>query len=111
MFVPDHTREDLEEGADHGGYDGPDGRGVRYLEWTWDPDPADNWALTEYSLILRDADGSVNVVHETHRFGLFARDEWLGLLAEAGFEPTSVPEVASEKRTPREIFIAHRPSS
>ena len=71
VLVPDHTRETFEETTDHGGNDGVDGRGVRYLEWTWDPDPADTWMLTEYAFLLRDGDGSVRVVHETHRLGLF----------------------------------------
>ena len=41
LFCPDHVRENFTEEADHGGHDGPD-RGLRYLEWTWDPDPADS---------------------------------------------------------------------
>ena len=108
LFVPDHTRENFESAADHGGSDGADGRAIRYLEWTWDPDPDDTWALTEYSFLLREPDGSVRVVHETHRLGLFSRGEWLRALAETGFEPTTVTEERSEKRRPRELFVGHR---
>ncbi|MCU1427764.1 MAG: hypothetical protein JWL83_1764, partial [Actinomycetia bacterium] len=36
---------------------------------------------------------------------------WLGLLADAGFEPTAVAEVTSEDRTPREFFVGHRPAA
>ena len=72
VFVPDRTRETFEEETDHGGSDGADGRGVRYLEWTWDPDPGDTWMLTDYSFLLRNPDGSVRSVHETHCLGLFA---------------------------------------
>jgi hypothetical protein len=82
---------------------------VRYLEWTWDPDPADSWALTEYAFLLRDPDGSVEVVHETHRLGLFGRDDWLRLLGDAGFEPEVVVEETSEDRTPRDFFVGRRP--
>jgi SAM-dependent methyltransferase len=64
VFVPDVTVESYEPGSDHGGEDGPDGRGVRYLEWTWDPDPTDTWTLTEYAFVLRDPGGEVRVVHE-----------------------------------------------
>ena len=39
VFVPDHTSEAFEASTDHGGDDSAHGRGVRYLEWTWDPDP------------------------------------------------------------------------
>ena len=62
LFVPDDTRESFVPGTDHGGHDGPDRRAARYLEWTWDPDPADTTVTTEYAFLLRDADGSVTCV-------------------------------------------------
>lgn len=111
VFVPDRTRETFAQSSDHGGKDGAGGRGVRYLEWEWDPDPADSWTVTEYAFLLRDVDGSVEVVHETHRLGLFTGEEWLRLLAEAGFDPRVVAEVTSEERTPRQLFVGHRPVS
>lgn len=111
VFVPDATREAFEETTDHGGDDSNDGRGVRYLEWTWDPSSDDTWTLTEYAFLLRDPDGSVHVVHETHRNGVFARDDWLRLLTDAGFDPTVIAEVTSEGRTPREFFVGHRHDS
>ena len=110
LFVPDQTTETFEAASDHGGGDGPDGRGVRYLEWTWDPDPADSWTATEYAFLLRDADGAVRVVHETHRTGLFSREVWLRLLTEAGFEPEVVTEQTTEERACRAFFVAHRPA-
>ncbi|MPY92411.1 MAG: hypothetical protein GEV08_04865 [Acidimicrobiia bacterium] len=108
VFIPDHTRETFEEDTDHGGSDGADGRAVRFLEWTTDPGPADTWAQTEYAFLLREPDGRAHAVHETHRLGLFGRDDWLRLLAEADFRPHAVTEVTSEDRTRRECFIAHR---
>jgi SAM-dependent methyltransferase len=110
VFVPDDTRESFTGGADHGGTDGPDGRGVRYLEWAWDPDPSDSWTLTEYVFVLRSPDGAVDVVHETHRLGLFAEAEWLDVLRAAGFVPQAVPEVTDDDRPPRTCFVAHRPA-
>jgi SAM-dependent methyltransferase len=111
VFVPDDTAETFAESSDHGGGDGADGRAVRYLEWSWDPDPTDTWTLTEYAFVLRGPDGSVEVVHETHRTGLFGRDVWLRLLAEAGFDPRAVVEQTSEPRAARELFVGHRPAS
>jgi SAM-dependent methyltransferase len=109
VFVPDRTAETFEAESDHGGTDGADGRGVRYLEWTWDPDPNDTWIRTEYAFLLRDAGGSVRVVHETHDTGLFGRDLWLRLLAAAGFDASAVTEETTEHRTPRELFVGRRP--
>lgn len=105
VFVPDHTRGSFEEATDHGGSDADDGRGVRYLEWSWDPDGRDTWVVTEYAFMLRDADGTVRVVHETHRFGLFDRPSWLRLLTEAGFEAKAVTEMTSEDRRARELYV------
>lgn len=99
VFVPDATADIFEAATDHGGTDAADGGGVRYLEWTWDPDPADTWTLTE----------SVQVVRETHRTGLFSREVWLRLLADAGFDPDAVTEETAEDRMPRELFIGRRP--
>jgi SAM-dependent methyltransferase len=108
VFVPDETAETFEESTDHGGTDAADGRGVRYLEWSWDPDPSDTWTLTGYAFMLRDADGSIRVVHDTHRTGLFGRSVWLRRLADAGFEASAVPEDTTEDRTPRERFVGRR---
>jgi SAM-dependent methyltransferase len=109
VFVPDNLAETFLPGTGWGGSDAPDGRGARYLEWAWDPDPADTWTLTEYAFLLRDADGSVRSVHESHRLGLFDRGTWLRLLEAAGFEPRAVTEETSDDRMPRELFVGRRP--
>ena len=109
VFVPDHITENFEAGTGYGGIDGPDGRGARYLDWTYDPDPHDTWTLTQFAFLLRDAGGEVQVVHETHRHGLFGRTTWLRLLREAGFEAGAVTEETTEDREPRELFTGHRP--
>lgn len=82
--LPDHVRETFEAGTDHGGRDAPDGRGLRYLEWTWDPDPGDDTYLVDYAFLLRSPDGTVMAEHERHVEGLFSRSQWLTWLEEAG---------------------------
>jgi hypothetical protein len=109
--MPDQVRERFEPGTDHGGSDAPDGRGVRYLEWSWDPDPADDSYVTEYAFVLREPDGSVWSRHETHRHGLYPEAEWLRLLTAAGFEARAVEEETTEDRTPRLVFVARRPGN
>ena len=110
VFMPDHIRETFEPETDHGGFDDGDGRGVRYLEWTSDPDPTDTTTTTSYAFLFRDSDGSIHGAHETHTLGLFARHDWLRFLTEAGFEPQALTEVTTEDRTPRAVFVAHRPA-
>ena len=53
VFLPDDTKESFEAATGHGGSDGGDGRAVRYLDWSWDPDPDDTWELTEYTFVFR----------------------------------------------------------
>ena len=97
--------------TDHGGYDGQT-RSLRYLEWTWDPDPADTTYVVDYAYLLRAADGTVHVEHDRHVAGLLARAEWLQLLAQAGFEARVVPFEHSElDPTSAEVFVATRPDA
>ena len=95
LFCPDHVRENFRPKTSHGGHDGAE-RGLRYLEWTWDPDPSDTTYESHMAYVLREADGTVRVEHDRHRLGLFGRDDWLRLLAEVGFEPRVLPFEHSE---------------
>lgn len=103
--LPDYVRETFVPRTDHGGHDAADGRGLRYLEWTWDPDRGDDTYLVEYAFLLRSAGGKVTVVHDRHVEGLFARAQWLEWLAEAG-----LPAESSRDSSGREIFIGTRRS-
>jgi trans-aconitate methyltransferase len=111
VFVPDHTVESFQAGNDSGGSADPSGREARFLARLWDPDPADSWIQSDYTFVLREADGSVRVVRETHRLGLFGRHVWLALLDDAGFRPDAVTEATTEDRSPRELFLGHRPQA
>ena len=108
VLVPDDIAENFEPQTDHGGSDAPDGRGVRYLSWSTDPDPADHTTTTEYAFLLRSPDGTVQVAHDTHVLGLFPREVWLRVLTETGFDARSVAEVTTDDRLPREFFVGRR---
>lgn len=111
LFAPDHIRENFRGTTDHGGHDGARG-GLRYLEWTWDPDPADTTYVVDYAYLLREADGAVRVEHDRHVEGLFARAVWLRLLSAAGFEPQAVPFPHSELEPGSyELFIGRKPGA
>lgn len=99
--LPDYVRETFTAGIECDGHDAPDGRGLRYLEWRWDPDPADCTYLVDYAFLLRSGDGTVEVVHDQHVEGLFSRIDWLQWFAEAGLRAESVLDSSG-----REIFVA-----
>ena len=110
LFAPDHVRENFRPLTDHGGYD-RDGRGLRYLEWTWDPDPSDTSYIVDYAYLLRETDGSVRVELDRHVEGLFSRAIWLRLLSEVGFQGRVVPFDHSElDPCTYELFVGRKPS-
>lgn len=101
--LPDFTREVFAPGTDHGGHDAPDGRGLRYLEWVWDPNPDDDTYVVEYTCLLRAADGTVRAVHDRHLEGLFSRTDWLAWLETSGIRAEGALDPFG-----REIFVGIR---
>lgn len=89
VIVPDYVRETYEPDDSSQGEDSPDGRALRYLEWSWDPDPDDTTYEVAYAFLMREPDGSTSVEMDRHREGLFPRASWLTWLNEAGFTATS----------------------
>lgn len=108
VLVPDDVTESFLPLTTHGGSDASDGRAARYLEWSWDPDPDDSWTITDYTFVLRHANGSVDTAHETHRLGLFPRDTWLRLLTDAGFAASAHVELPTSDDPPRTWFVGRR---
>lgn len=109
LFAPDAIRETFRPSTDHGGHDG-ETRGLRYLSWTWDPDPADTTYLTDYAYLLRLPDGTIQVEHDRHVEGMFSRADWLRWLSEAGFAPRALRFDHSELEPGSyEIFMAAKP--
>lgn len=109
LFAPDHVRENFHPSTDHGGEDGED-RSLRYLEWTWDPDPNDTTYTVDYVCVLRSGNGEVSVEHDRHLEGLFSRNDWLRWLGEAGFAARVLPFDHSELEPGEyEVFVCTKP--
>ena len=94
LVMPDVIRETFVSLTTHGGHDSNDGdgRSIRYIEWTFDPDPTDTTYTVDFAYLLRAGTKPVHVVHDTHVFGIFARDTWLRLLRSAGFEARAMAD-------------------
>ena len=102
LFVPDFVREIFRPSTEHGGTDNQ-GRSLRYLEWTYDPDERDSTYITEFAYLLRDGNQATRLEHDVHLCGLFPRADWLRLLREAGFQPEIIRDGYE-----RELFLARK---
>jgi methyltransferase family protein len=102
LFMPDVIQETFVSLTTHGGHDSgtADDRRIRYIEWTFDPDPSDNTYTVDFAYLLRQGRGSVRVLHDTHVFGIFPRDTWLRLLNDTRFEGRCVADPWG-----REVFV------
>jgi SAM-dependent methyltransferase len=107
LFVPDAVTETFEPATDHGGHDGAD-RALRYLEWTWDPDPVDTTCRMDLTYVFHEPDGSVHVELDEHLCGLFRRATWVGLIEEAGFDVRAVGLTHDERPVGAEGFLGIR---
>jgi hypothetical protein len=110
LIVPDTVQETFAAGVHQGGHDGDDGRSLRYLEWTYDPDPGDTAFEVDFAVILREPGRPPRVEHDHHTCGLFPRETWLRLLCEAELDPIDV-DAADPFRDEHEVFLARRAAS
>ncbi len=106
IVVPDHVAETFVPETHHGGSDADDGCGIRYLEWTHDPDPTDGQVCTDYTYVLRDTEGTVTTESERHHFGLFTEQQWIEALQGSGFDVTCLLEQTDDAPSARRIFVA-----
>jgi SAM-dependent methyltransferase len=102
IVAPDYVKESFEPATDWGGEDGPGGRGLRYLEWSWDPDPSDETMEVAYTIVMRDGDG-MRVELDRHHEGLFPEPVWLATFGQVGLVPRVVHD-----RWGRHVFVARR---
>jgi SAM-dependent methyltransferase len=102
LFVPDCVRESFRETIETGGNDGAD-RSVRFMEWSYDPDPDDCVFQSDFAIVLREG-ASSRCIHETHCYGLFSEADWIRWLTSAGFEVARARDEIEH-----EVFLARRP--
>jgi SAM-dependent methyltransferase len=108
VLTPDATREIFSAGSDHGGHDGEDGRSLRYLEWTHDPDPADaSTYLVDFVVVLRAPAERTSIVHDQHTLGLFPEATWRHLITDSGLELVE-PTVEDPFAAEHAVFVARR---
>lgn len=109
LLAPDWLRETFRPRVSAGGHDGGS-RSLRYLEWTYDPDPGDTTVATDFAFLLRDGPGPAEAVHDHHVTGLFERELWLDLCRKAGFDPEIRPiRIREPEPIGMEAVLCRRP--
>lgn len=101
LMAPTYTRETFVDGdvADDGttipGIAGDEG--LTYFTFVHDPDPSDTAFEMILLYLIRDAaTRAVEVVEDRHACGLFAIQDWLAIMAEAGLDAESLAEQDEE---------------
>jgi SAM-dependent methyltransferase len=102
IVLPDCVSETYAPNVESGGEDGDDGRAMRYLIWCQPPMPGATEFHEDFLMLLRKPDGSVEAVHDRHRFGVFARETWLAAFRRAGF----VSPITRSDPWRQDVFIA-----
>jgi SAM-dependent methyltransferase len=102
LFVPDCVSETFQPETSHGGVDG-EGRSMRYLQWSYDPDPNDTQYFSEMVYLLHEDGQPMRIEHDQHICGLFPRADWLRLLGEAGFQVD-----VSRDKWGRDLFLGRK---
>jgi SAM-dependent methyltransferase len=108
LFCPDYVHENFAAGTAHGGSDGQ-GRALRYLEWTWDPDPDDHQYQVDFAYLLQTG-GEIRVESDRHILGLFSQDEWKQRICEAGFESRWEPFEHADAAAGSVVFVGFKPA-
>jgi hypothetical protein len=83
---------------------------MRYLGWTWDPDPSDTVYFADYAYLLREGDGTVRVRHDRHVQGLFSTRHWTEALEEVGFIATVLKHQHADLPHESVSFVGARPT-
>jgi hypothetical protein len=83
LFVPDYVRETFTPATSHGGHDAGH-RGLRYLEWVWDPDTNDTSYIMDMVYLMKEGENT-RCYNDRHIMGLFSKADWLSIMERAGF--------------------------
>jgi len=111
LFVPDWTADRFRPSSSHGGHDSGN-KGLRYLEWTIDPDPHDNKYSLYMSYLLHEGPRVRQVDLDEHICGLFSERDWMKTIRDAGFKAKKLPyEDSTWERHAHVMFVGVKPES
>lgn len=95
LVVPDFFKETFKPKTEHHGHD-LGRKGIRYVEWRFDPDPYDTTCECHFAYLIRYSKGKVRIEYDRHIMGIFPKATWMKLLKRAGFTVNVIPVNHSE---------------
>lgn len=95
LVVPDFLKETFKPTTEHHGHD-LGRKGIRYLEWRFDPDPRDTTCECHFAFLIGYRKGKVRITYDRHIMGIFPKATWTKLLRQAGFKIKIIPINHSE---------------
>jgi ubiquinone/menaquinone biosynthesis C-methylase UbiE len=107
LFTPDFIRETFSPFTKHGGTD-KGNRGIRYLEWTRDPDASDTSYVVDFAYLLRE-DDRVWCESERHILGLFPEKDWLRFMESVGFSEVKALYDKTNESNGTPVFTGIKP--
>jgi ubiquinone/menaquinone biosynthesis C-methylase UbiE len=110
LFCPDYIREKFTSKTRHGGHD-KGNRGLRYLEWTFDPDTSDTSYIVEFAYLLKEG-SRVWCESERHVLGLFSEKDWRRFMEDAGFKAVKAVNYTKDidKTDGTPVFVGNKPA-
>jgi SAM-dependent methyltransferase len=107
LFVPDIFRETFHEFTELLTCD-RDGRSLRGLMWSHDPDPSDSTFITDFAFLIRDG-GETHSFHDRHIEGIFSLEQWRALFTDVGYEVDTFERPLGDGAFD-EVFLCRRPA-
>jgi SAM-dependent methyltransferase len=109
VLTPDTTRERFRAGTETGGHDDEDGRSLRYLMWTHEPDAASSYEV-DFAVLLREPGEPTRVEYDHHLLGVFSESTWRRFLEDAGLELVDISSVEDPNEDEHAVFVARKPA-
>ena len=72
--------------------------------------PGTAMSLAPLAYLLYQDGQPIQTVHDQHRCGLFSRADWMRLLAEVGFQASTIPFQHTEVDYTLEVFLGVKPT-
>lgn len=110
LIAPTTTQETFVQGDSAHDQAQTDDAEVTFLTYVHSPNPNESAMEMVFVLLLREhATGQVQVIEDRHALGLFAQDQWMQAMREAGLDVSAAPMLDDEGAPAWTVFVGRKP--